>query len=86
MRAERKLGLLLETTDRAKAGDNQWSFDGLTTTLNDLLVASNPTRFQMEASLPEDDFEQHIAGTKERGDYFAFIGMTSSTMYWTLYG
>ena len=43
MRAERKLGLLLETTDRAKAGDNQWSFDGLTTTLKDLLVASNPT-------------------------------------------
>ena len=25
MRAERKLGLLLETTDRAKAGDNHWS-------------------------------------------------------------
>ena len=64
MQAERKLGRLLETTDRAKPGDNQWSSDGTTTTLNDLGISRDQShRFQAEASPPEGRFCLHRAWT-----------------------
>jgi len=79
LRAERKLGELLAETEKNKgtqgriqehiAGGDIVQPPDDTPTLTDLGVEKHQSsRWQTVASLPEEDFEAHVAETKEKGE------------------
>ena len=63
---QRKAGELLPPI--IKRGNPQFTHDELITTLKDLGIDDNQSsRWQLEAEVPEDQFEQYLAETKEKG-------------------
>ena len=66
LRAERKLGQLVEQIPKepGKRTDLTWSHD--VTRLSEMgITKAQSSRWQMEASVPEKQFEQYVAETKQ---------------------
>ena len=71
LRAERKLGELLDGT--IQHGGDPKSHD---VTLENLGVAKiQSSRWQQEATVPDEDFENYVAVTKERGGELTTVGL-----------
>lgn len=76
LRAERKIGWLLEP-DREKRGGDQKSklHDVTLKSLPDGISRIQSHRYQRIASVPEPVFEKHVATVKERGDELTTVGV-----------
>jgi len=80
LRAERRAGEMLKEGDRAQSGDNLLRGNIMqpreAPTLDELGISKIQShRWQTEASLPEEEFERHIAETKQSGGELTSTGL-----------
>lgn len=81
LRAERRLGEILKTIDRAKKGRPEKcippeTFNSPPPTLDDLGISRVQShRWQTEAQVPDEEFEQYVAETKANGEELTSIGL-----------
>ena len=73
LRAERKLGSLLN--EDVHAGNPQLSHDATIGRLPDGINRNQSSRWQREASLPDDEFDAWVTRTKEAGEELTSAGL-----------
>lgn len=76
LRAERRAGeMLKDNSDIKPGGDRKSSLHNVRMKLKDLGISEVQShRWQLEAEIPEEQFEQHIIETKSRGEELTSIG------------
>jgi N6-adenosine-specific RNA methylase IME4 len=76
LRAERKAGSLLAETGPPRGGDRKSKSKSHAVTLNDLgITRMQSSRWQMEASIPEQVFVRHVAQVRAQGEELTSRGL-----------